>query len=223
MLFGLILCGGKSSRMGSDKGLLMHNNMTWSEYLKNSLSVYCDEIFVSINEFQAENYSKFFLENTLIIDLENDKGPLGGILSAHQKYPNADWFIIPCDMFDIENRYLESLKNAYIVSICEDTNRGNYEAEISVHKISNKRNNDALVGVQTNQLDSLQTFYYLINQQVETFPCVLKAQFLSKLFESKIENWSLQKHLKDSKNYQIEINNPNFAFKNYNSKNELQK
>ncbi len=95
-LFGLVLAGGKSTRMGTDKSLLKyHGNASQIEFGFNLLSQYCENSFLSVNESQAKN-DQYYLPK--IQDTFLGLGPMGGILSAFQKYPDSAWLTVACDM-----------------------------------------------------------------------------------------------------------------------------
>ncbi|NNE77041.1 MAG: NTP transferase domain-containing protein, partial [Pricia sp.] len=47
-IYGLVLAGGKSSRMGKDKGLIPYHGMPQREYLYHLLGRVCDKTFLSI-------------------------------------------------------------------------------------------------------------------------------------------------------------------------------
>jgi molybdenum cofactor guanylyltransferase len=74
---GIILSGGKSSRMGKDKGLLELGGKKLVEIAIGNLSLMCDTILVSSN---SDDYSKFGVE--VVPDTIPDIGPMGGIYSA---------------------------------------------------------------------------------------------------------------------------------------------
>ncbi|MDZ7934824.1 MAG: NTP transferase domain-containing protein [Emticicia sp.] len=99
----LILIGGKSSRMGTDKSLLDYHGKPQREYLFNLAKKYCTEVYFSCRTEQQ------FSENT-IID-KYDLGPIGGILSAFDFKPNAAWLVIACDMPLIDENSFEVLIN----------------------------------------------------------------------------------------------------------------
>ncbi|WP_165793004.1 molybdenum cofactor guanylyltransferase [Sphingobacterium haloxyli] len=108
-LLGLVLCGGKSSRMGTDKGQLLKGDCTWAEHMCNRLSSLGLQTYLSINPLQQQNYSKIFPTEFLVTDRVDVKGPLAGMLSAHQLFPVKDIFVLPCDMIDIEITILQRL------------------------------------------------------------------------------------------------------------------
>lgn len=94
-LYGLVLSGGKSTRMGTDKGLIQYHGVPQREYLYDLLSQVCDDTFISLREEQATE-----LPPTMktIVDLNEYKGPYNGFLSAHKKYPEAAWLVLACDL-----------------------------------------------------------------------------------------------------------------------------
>jgi len=94
-LYGLVLSGGKSTRMGTDKGLIAYHDVPQREYLYDLLSEVCEKTFVSIREEQeAELPSRM----EAITDLNEYKGPYNGLLSAHKKYPGVAWLVLACDL-----------------------------------------------------------------------------------------------------------------------------
>lgn len=93
-LNGLVLAGGRSTRMGSDKGEIQYHGTTQRRHVFNLLSAHCKEVFISCNEEQA----KAIADLPFIRDSFLNLGPLGGILSALQQNPNAAWLTIACDL-----------------------------------------------------------------------------------------------------------------------------
>jgi len=94
-LYGLVLSGGKSTRMGKDKGLLDYHGTPQRGYTYNLLSQVCDETFLSIRKNQADEIPNDF---KTILDEDEFKGPFNGILSAHKKHPKVAWLVLACDM-----------------------------------------------------------------------------------------------------------------------------
>lgn len=105
-LYGLVLSGGKSTRMGKDKGLISYHGKPQREHIYHLLSEVCDETFLSIRQNQLtevpENYK-------IIIDEDEFKGPFNGILSAHKKYPKVTWLVLACDLPLITKESLQEL------------------------------------------------------------------------------------------------------------------
>lgn len=94
-IYGLILTGGKSLRMGQDKALLDFNGKAQYEYLYDLMSNIFTETFISCKESQKDLYNP---QINKIFDSFNDMGSISGILSALNKYPDKAWFIVACDL-----------------------------------------------------------------------------------------------------------------------------
>ena len=94
-LYGLVLSGGKSTRMGTDKGLIEYHGVPQREYLYNLLSQVCENTFISLREEQEDELPTAM---KTIVDLNEFKGPYNGLLSAHKKYPDVAWLVLACDL-----------------------------------------------------------------------------------------------------------------------------
>lgn len=114
-MLGIILCGGQSSRMGTDKGLLMHEAKTWAQTAVEKMSVLMLPMALSINERQLNEYAKVFPPQSLVVD-DNTldiKGPLLGVLSVHTKNPAKDIFLLACDLPLMDPNLLKELFSLY--------------------------------------------------------------------------------------------------------------
>ncbi len=96
----LILCGGLSSRMGTDKGLKEDRGIPWAQLLYNCLSSLNIPTFLSVRLEQQELYSQRLPNIPLVVDgsLKQINGPVRGIISAHRKIPQQHLLVVPCDM-----------------------------------------------------------------------------------------------------------------------------
>lgn len=102
---GIILCGGKSSRMLTNKALLKPGEKTVIEMILNELAKIFDNIILSANNF--EEYS--FLNKPIVPDKHPGQGPLAGIYTAVD-YSNTDKnFITTCDLPLISSDIIEYL------------------------------------------------------------------------------------------------------------------
>lgn len=104
-LYGLVLAGGKSTRMGSDKGLLKYHSVSHQEHLYNLLDQVCDKVYLSMRKEQEVDLKDDF---NVIVDQNEYRGPFNGILSAHKTHPEVAWLVLACDLPLID---LPSLKN----------------------------------------------------------------------------------------------------------------
>ncbi|WP_298782143.1 NTP transferase domain-containing protein [uncultured Polaribacter sp.] len=87
---GLVLVGGKSTRMGTDKSELDYFGKPQKEVVKELLENNNLETFYAVqnaSEKEDEIHDKFL-----------NLGPFGGICSAFQKDPNAAWFVLATDI-----------------------------------------------------------------------------------------------------------------------------
>lgn len=94
-LYGLVLSGGKSTRMGTDKGLIKYHGVPQREYLYELLNQVCEKTFISLREEQKAELPEAL---KTIVDLNEFRGPYNGLLSAHKKYPDAAWLVLACDL-----------------------------------------------------------------------------------------------------------------------------
>lgn len=103
-MLGLILCGGQSERMGTDKGLIKSAEKTWAQTAAEKMALLDIPVKLSVNKKQEVLYGAIFSEHKLIVD--NDsldlKGPLLGLLSCHLAYPGEDLFVLACDILHIK-------------------------------------------------------------------------------------------------------------------------
>ncbi len=88
-----ILAGGKSSRMGTDKGLLLFNNKPIVQRIIEQLSPAVNEVIIVSNNHEYEQFGLPVIE-----DLIKDIGPAGGIHAALSHTQTEQTFIVSCDM-----------------------------------------------------------------------------------------------------------------------------
>jgi len=114
-MLGVILCGGQSSRMGDDKGLLLFKNETWARLAYKKVSGVNLQTVLSINSNQFQFYSPIFLKEQLIPDHPglDIAGPLLGIISVHCRFPGEDFLVLACDLPNMQSKVLEELLNEY--------------------------------------------------------------------------------------------------------------
>ena len=76
----VILCGGDSTRMGSDKALLPFKDKCLVEYMYDIYRPYFDKIYLSVKE--RGMYTHLGLDAQELPDIYLNAGPMGGILSS---------------------------------------------------------------------------------------------------------------------------------------------
>ncbi len=94
-LYGLVLAGGKSLRMGKDKAQISYHGLPHSIYLYNLLEKLCDKTYLSLRGDQHSEYGKEF---HIIEDQDRYRGPFNGLLSAHDYAPEVAWLVVACDL-----------------------------------------------------------------------------------------------------------------------------
>lgn len=111
---GLVLCGGGSSRMGSDKGLLRTvGDSAWVVRQCRLLASCTVSMYVSLRSEQIISYRRVVENVTFIPDSVNVKGPLNGLLSAHHNNKSEDFLALACDMISINSNALINLISTY--------------------------------------------------------------------------------------------------------------
>ncbi len=112
-MVGVVLCGGKSMRMGKDKGLLKMEETPWAEWAARKLEQVGLPFCISIREEQAPSYLEHFEQERLIIDRFDVPGPLRGIFSVHNQFPFHDLLVIACDLPDVEISLIQRLMEEF--------------------------------------------------------------------------------------------------------------
>ena len=106
-IHGLILTGGYSKRMGQDKALISDGNQTALEKIYDLLRHSLEEVFVSVRADQKVEEKR--AEFNLIIDQNQYSGPMAGILSAFNSYPDIAWLVVACDMPHLDKETIDQL------------------------------------------------------------------------------------------------------------------
>jgi molybdopterin-guanine dinucleotide biosynthesis protein A len=106
-IWGLVLAGGKSRRMGSDKALLMRDGETQLARAVALLERHVERVFVSTRADQTEeDERKKFAQ---IVDRYEGMGPIAGVLSAMDEHPDVAWLVIACDLPNIDDETISNL------------------------------------------------------------------------------------------------------------------
>lgn len=105
-LNGLVLAGGKSTRMGEDKSTVQWHGKEQRYHVANMLAAFCKEVFISCRKDQANSIDKKYC---VIEDEVEDKGPLGAILSAFHQINNCGWLVVACDLPLLDEKTIQYL------------------------------------------------------------------------------------------------------------------
>ena len=105
VLNGLVLAGGKSKRMGFDKGTIDWHGKEQRYYIADLLKFFCKEVYISrssIGQQIDEPYQP-------LTDTFTGLGPYGAILSALSEKPDAAWLVVACDLPLLDKETLQFL------------------------------------------------------------------------------------------------------------------
>jgi molybdopterin-guanine dinucleotide biosynthesis protein A len=123
-VWGLVLAGGKSRRMGSDKALLLQNGETQLSRAVALLESQLERVFVSTRHEQDGDSER--ARYARIVDQYDDMGPLAGILSAMDSNREVAWLVLACDLPNIDAATIE-----YLLAHCSAEHCAS--AYVSVH------------------------------------------------------------------------------------------
>ena len=107
---GLVLAGGRSTRMGRDKAALVYRG-------RDQLTVTLDLLaeagvpgWVSVRAGQTDDPAR--ARHPQIIDGPEGEGPIAGILAALRSAPEAAWLVLACDLPFLDAGTLRALLDA---------------------------------------------------------------------------------------------------------------
>jgi molybdopterin-guanine dinucleotide biosynthesis protein A len=106
-LNALILTGGFSQRMGSDKSTVEYHGKPQYAWLAEQCLNLGLPVFFSCREEQREQFALGGCE--VITDRLLHIGPLGGIASAFMHDPSAAWLVLACDMPGLDQEGIRAL------------------------------------------------------------------------------------------------------------------
>lgn len=103
-----ILCGGKSSRMKSEKGLVNFSGKPFIYHIIEALKPITNNLVLVTTKKEYEKFGFPLLE-----DVYNDKGPVGGIFTALNHSKVAGNLILSCDIPLITTEVIQKLIDAH--------------------------------------------------------------------------------------------------------------
>ena len=104
-IHGLVLAGGKSERMGTDKSQLDYHGRPQREHVANLLAPLCERCFISVRSSERQPAS----EHPYLPDTFTGLGPFGAIASAFREHPEAAWLVVACDLPLLDAQTLQIL------------------------------------------------------------------------------------------------------------------
>lgn len=106
-LYGLVLAGGRSTRMQRDKAALEYAGRSQLERAVELIAPLVERVFVSVRPEQAgEPLRGRFAQ---IVDSGEVAGPIAGIIAAQSLHPDAAWLVLACDLPLLDSQTLGHL------------------------------------------------------------------------------------------------------------------
>jgi len=179
---GIILAGGKSSRMGQDKALMKIGDKTLIEYVYEIINTFTSEILISSN---TNDYS--FLNCEIIPDIYQNIGPMAGIHASLKNSKYDKNIVISCDTpfiskkiilelikasssYDItisrNNKFIEPLIGIYNKNILEYLDNAISNNKYSIQKFIHSSNHN-IIDIDKIILDESKNSFININNQKE--------------------------------------------------------
>ena len=132
----IILCGGKSSRMGRDKGSMIIQDKPMIKHILATLDGQINEAIIVLNDSsRISKYGEFINPEeysypiTFAEDEIKDMGPMPGIMTGLKHIKGNYALVLPCDSPFVSKNYIETIFN----EIDE-----NYAAIVPYHDAENK-------------------------------------------------------------------------------------
>lgn len=119
---GILLAGGKSERMGSDKAFLKFGNQHLYKYSLAILEMFCNEIIISSSDKRFADTGWKCLKDEI-----PGKGPIGGLFTCLKEIKNERSIVLPVDLPFVPEELIEILiKNSGNHDITVPYNKDNF-------------------------------------------------------------------------------------------------
>ena len=100
---GIILAGGKSSRMGTNKALMQYRGLPFIQHIINAMKPLVDQILIV---GKPEEYTDLKLR--CVNDIFLESGPVGGIHAGLENSKSPYNLVLSCDIPLITEQILKS-------------------------------------------------------------------------------------------------------------------
>lgn len=106
-LYGLVLAGGRSTRMQRDKAALSYHGRSQLQWAMDLLAPHVERAFVSVRPDQANDPVRSHFPR--IQDRHDNIGPIAGIIAAQDEHPSVAWLVLACDLPFLDEGTLKHL------------------------------------------------------------------------------------------------------------------
>jgi molybdenum cofactor guanylyltransferase len=165
-LISVVVCETSSSKNNRDKGLIKTGEKTQAEIAYIKLKSLTDKVYISINQFQYQNYREIFPEEVIMQNKISEKGPLAGLFSIHKTMPAKDIFVLASDLPKIDVITLKKIYSVYKL------NKNLYDFFVYKKQL----NIEPLVGIYTKRgLSQIYTSYFSGNMPRANLKYILQS------------------------------------------------
>lgn len=105
---GIILAGGKSARMGHDKGLLSLQGKPFMEHIIEAMEPFVNTIIIVSNSSDYDVFNK-----KRVLDIVEDSGPLAGLYTGLYHSETENNLVLSCDVPLINAGVLNELMEGF--------------------------------------------------------------------------------------------------------------
>jgi len=178
---GIILAGGKSSRMGTDKGFLLLNEKPFMQYSIDALKPLVSEIIIVSDN---ADYDVFGLKR--INDITKNAGPVAGISAGLEASSTECNLILSCDIPLINSEILQKLID-------------NIDDMSQIIQIESRGKSMPLIAIYKKQVTkTFNTFLQAYERRLRVVikSCISKNIVLEKEYEFSTMNVNTQAELK---------------------------
>ena len=95
-LYGLVLAGGRSSRMLTDKAALTYGARPQLAEAFDLVARHVSRAFISVRADQVDEPMRAGYPQ--IVDGERGRGPITGIIAAQARFSDVAWLVVACDL-----------------------------------------------------------------------------------------------------------------------------
>ncbi len=106
-LYGLVLAGGTSRRMGRDKAAIEFRGRPQLAWAFELVARHSERAFVSVRSDHAADGLRAGYPQ--IVDSVEVAGPIAGIAAAQAAHPAAAWLVVACDLPFLDDAVLRNL------------------------------------------------------------------------------------------------------------------
>jgi len=106
-VYGLVLAGGRSTRMQRDKAALAYHGRTQLDWAMEIIRPFVTRAFVSVRPDQVTDPVRGRYPQ--VVDTREGLGPIAGILAAQAAHPDVAWLVLACDLPFLDPATLQHL------------------------------------------------------------------------------------------------------------------